>query len=253
MSLLSSGAASSAKGRTSRLDSIRAGGTARSSWAAGRSTRAMPSTRLSARVAWASVPGRRRTVPLTSSRRLASVPNDLEALSTSWARSSSLDPSSRVTRFSDRISRRSSVVRLAVSVDTSARSRWVGSKRLSTARRSLPRPLSPSPAPWSKSLMYWRVSVSSADRNSSGFTSGSVLEIGSLKSSSASGASGEPGFSSMNMSLSAVRGRSRAVASRRTMPSYSASIESLMMALPSCSSTSSTSPTSTPATRTVCP
>ena len=57
----------------------------------------------------------------------------------------------------------------------------------------------------------------------------------------------------MNMSLSAVFGRSSAVASSRIRSSYSDSSSIVTTARPSSTSTPEIRPTSTPATRTVCP
>ena len=97
------------------------------------------------------------------------------------------------------------------------------------------------------------MSASSSARISSGFTSGDVAEIGTVKPSAAAGASSWPGSRSMNMSLSPVLGRSSAVASWRIIPSYSGSMTISTTALPSRSETSPMSPTRTPATRTVWP
>ncbi len=97
------------------------------------------------------------------------------------------------------------------------------------------------------------MSASSSARISSGLTSGAVEEIGTVKSSSAAGASDVPGSRSMNMSLSPVLGRSSAVASVRIMLSYSGSMTISTTALPSSSSTAPMSPIRTPATRTVWP
>jgi hypothetical protein len=69
----------------------------------------------------------------------------------------------------------------------------------------------------------------------------------------ATGRESLPGWSSMNMSLSAVFGRSSASASSCTTSLNSGSISSVTSARPCSSSTLPTSPTFTPETRTVWP
>jgi hypothetical protein len=97
------------------------------------------------------------------------------------------------------------------------------------------------------------VSVSSAEKISSGLMSASVFRIGSVQFALAAGALLLPGLISTNMSFSPVLGRSSAVASVWMRPLYSGSMSIDTMARPFFSDTPPMSPIRTPATRTVCP
>ena len=98
--------------------------------------------------------------------------------------------------------------------------------------------------------------MSSADRTSSGSTSGSVFCTG-IVSFSLSLRPVVPGSSSMNMSFRPVRGRSCAVASVRRSSSWLSILSRfrsiVTTATPFFGSTAVIFPTSTPATRTVWP
>src|SRR5437763_979382 len=95
-----------------------------------------------------------------------------------------------------------------------ATSRAVGSKRLKVAESAAWLPFSPCAPPASRRRRYARVSPSSDARISSGLMSGSVFWIGTVEPLFSLPAVGDPGDSSMIMSLRPVFGRRSMLALR---------------------------------------